>query len=173
MSGGVLSPRVLREYALVADGERGALIGPDGSVSWMCAPHWDSPAVFSGLVGGTGRYTVTPADPWHVWGGYYEDGTLIWRSRWVGGWRTECREALALPADPHRAVLLRRIEALDGAARSTFSSTCGPGSGAAGSPDWRGTGTPGRGTCGPGGAARCASGGRGRARPAPSTAGWP
>jgi GH15 family glucan-1,4-alpha-glucosidase len=83
----------------------------------MCAPRWDSPAVFSGLLGGPGRYTVTPADPWHVWGGYYEDGTLIWRSRWVGGWRTECREALALPADPHRAVLLRRIEALDGAAK--------------------------------------------------------
>jgi alpha,alpha-trehalase len=117
VSGGVLSPRVLREYALVADGERGALIGPDGSVSWMCAPRWDSPAVFSGLLGGRGRYSVSPADPWHVWGGYYEDGTLIWRSRWVCDWRIECREAMAMPADPHRAVLLRRIVALDGAAK--------------------------------------------------------
>ena len=112
----VASPRVLREYALVADGERGALIGPDGSVVWLCVPGWDSAPVFSGLLGGPGRYAVTPADPWHVWGGYYESGTLIWRSRWVGGWRTECREALALPADPHRAVLLRRIEAVDGQA---------------------------------------------------------
>jgi GH15 family glucan-1,4-alpha-glucosidase len=111
------SPRVLREYALVADGERGALIGPDGSVAWLCAPRWDSPAVFSGLLGGAGRYTVTPADPWHVWGGYYESGTLIWRSRWVGDWRTECREALAMPADPRRAVLLRRITAVDGPAK--------------------------------------------------------
>jgi alpha,alpha-trehalase len=113
----VLAPRVLREYALVADGERGALIGPDGSVAWLCAPRWDSPAVFSGLLGGAGRYTVTPADPWHVWGGYYEDGTLIWRSRWVGAWRTECREALVMPADPRRAVLLRRIAAVDGPAK--------------------------------------------------------
>src|ERR1700689_1129238 len=112
----VLSPRVLREYALVADGERGALIAPDGSVSWLCAPRWDSPAVFSGLLGGAGRYTVTPADPWHVWGGYYENGSLIWRNRWVGDGRIECREALAMPADPHRAVLLRRIEAIDGTA---------------------------------------------------------
>jgi GH15 family glucan-1,4-alpha-glucosidase len=112
-----LPPRVLREYALVADGERGALIGPDGSVSWLCVPSWDSPAAFSGLLGGPGRYTVAPADRWHVWGGYYESGTLIWRSRWVGDVRTECREALAMPADPHRAVLLRRIEALDGPAR--------------------------------------------------------
>ena len=112
----VVAPRVLREYALVADGERGALIAPDGSVSWLCAPRWDSPSVFSGLLGGAGRYTVGPADPWHVWGGYYENGSLIWRSRWVGDGRIECREALAMPADPHRAVLLRRIEALDGAA---------------------------------------------------------
>ncbi len=110
-------PHVLREYSLIADGERGALIGPDGAISWLCAPRWDSPAVFGGLLGGQGRYAVTPADPWYVWGGYYESGTLIWRSRWVGRSRTECREALAMPADPHRAVILRRIEALDGPAR--------------------------------------------------------
>ena len=110
-------PHVLREYSLIADGERGALIGPDGAISWLCAPRWDSPAVFSGLLGGRGTYAVTPSDPWHVWGGYYESGTLVWRSRWVGSSRTECREALAMPADPHRAVILRRIVAVDGPAR--------------------------------------------------------
>ena len=110
-------PHVLRDYALIADGERGALIGPDGAIAWLCAPRWDSPALFGELVGGHGVYAVTPADPWHVWGGYYESGGLIWRSRWVGSSRTECREALAMPADPHRAVILRRIEAVDGSAR--------------------------------------------------------
>jgi alpha,alpha-trehalase len=114
-----VTPRVLREYALVADGERGALIAPDGSVAWLCVPRWDSPAAFSGLLGGPGRYTVTPADPWHVWGGYYENGTLIWHSRWVGASAIECREALAMPADPRRVVLLRRIEAVDGPAKVT------------------------------------------------------
>ena len=114
---GSFRPHVLREYSLIADGERGALIGPDGAISWLCAPRWDSPAVFSGLLGGAGTYTVAPADPWRVWGGYYESGTLIWRSRWVGSSRTECREALAMPADPHRAVILRRIVAVDGPAR--------------------------------------------------------
>jgi GH15 family glucan-1,4-alpha-glucosidase len=115
----LVTPRVLREYALVADGERGALIAPDGSVAWLCVPRWDSPAAFSGLLGGPGRYTVAPADPWHVWGGYYENGTLIWHNRWVGSSAIECREALAMPADPRRAVLLRRIEAVDGPARVT------------------------------------------------------
>jgi GH15 family glucan-1,4-alpha-glucosidase len=109
---------VLRDYALIADGERGALIGPDGVIAWLCAPRWDSPAAFSGLLGGQGRYAVTPSDPWNVWGGYYETGSLIWRSRWGGGSaHTECREALARPADPHKVVILRRIEAVDGPAR--------------------------------------------------------
>jgi GH15 family glucan-1,4-alpha-glucosidase len=110
-------PRVLREYAFIADGERGAVIGPDGAIGWLCVPRWDSPAVFATLVGGRGGYAVTPADSWHVWGGFYEPGTLIWHSRWVGAAVTECREALARPADPHRAVLLRRVLAVEGHAR--------------------------------------------------------
>jgi hypothetical protein len=108
---------VLREYAFIADGERGAVLGPDGAITWMCVPRWDSPAVFASLTGGQGGYAVTPADPWHVWGGYYEPGPLIWHSRWVGDAVTECREALARPGDPHRAVLLRRVLALDGEAQ--------------------------------------------------------
>ena len=42
-------------------------------------------------------------------------GQLIWRSRWVtNDGIIECREALAFPGDPHRAVLLRRIIARRG-----------------------------------------------------------
>ncbi|WP_323097439.1 glycoside hydrolase family 15 protein [Intrasporangium sp. YIM S08009] len=104
---------VLREYSFVADGHRGALIGPRGDVVWMCVPRWDSPATFASLVGGRGGYTVTPVEP-YVWGGTYEPGSLVWRSHWVTNDTTvECREALAAPADPHRAVLLRRIEMPD------------------------------------------------------------
>ncbi|HLH83421.1 MAG TPA: glycoside hydrolase family 15 protein [Trebonia sp.] len=111
-------PRVLREYALLADGERGAVVGPQGDITWMCAPRWDSDAVFSAMIGGGGVYAVTPAEVRHVWGGYYEPGSLIWRSRWVtSDGVIECREALAFPGDVGRVVVLRRIVACRGAAR--------------------------------------------------------
>jgi Domain of unknown function (DUF5911) len=75
-------PHALRDYALLADGERGAVVGPRGEIVWMCAPRWDSDAVFTALVGGEAAYTVTPRSRF-VWGGYYEQSSLIWRSRWV------------------------------------------------------------------------------------------
>jgi hypothetical protein len=107
--GDLAAPQVLREYALLADGERGILVGPHGDFAWMCAPRWDSPAVFASLIGGGGSYTVTPVGR-YVWGGAYERNSLIWRSRWVTDQGiVECREALAFPGDPHRAIVLRRV----------------------------------------------------------------
>jgi GH15 family glucan-1,4-alpha-glucosidase len=111
-------PHVLREYALLADGERGALVGPRGDLCWLCFPTWDGDAVFASLIGGGGVYSVTPAKRF-VWGGYYEHPGLIWRGRWLADDDTivECRDALALPSSPDRAVILRRIVAVKGSAR--------------------------------------------------------
>ncbi|MVU77276.1 glycoside hydrolase family 15 protein [Nocardia sp. ET3-3] len=109
-------PHVLREYAFLADGERGALVGPRGDISWLCVPGWDSAALFQSLLGGAGVYAVTPVERF-VWGGNYDRGSLIWNSRWITDSATiECREALAFPGDPHCAVLLRRLRAVHGRA---------------------------------------------------------
>ncbi|OMC17207.1 glycoside hydrolase [Mycobacterium sp. SP-6446] len=111
-------PHVLRQYALLADGERGVLVGPRGDYCWMCLPRWHDGAVFNSLLGGGGVYAVAPDVSRFVWGGYYEPRSLIWRSRWVTtDGIVECREALALPTDAHTAVLLRRIHVIDGPAR--------------------------------------------------------
>ncbi|WP_055490892.1 glycoside hydrolase family 15 protein [Streptomyces sp. TP-A0356] len=109
-------PHALHDYALLADGERGALIGPDGAIGWLCAPGWHDDAVFASLIGGRGVYAVTPRAR-HVSCGCYEEGTLIWRSRWVTTEGViECREALAFPGEPGRLVLLRQLCAVDGPA---------------------------------------------------------
>lgn len=103
-------PWTLRDYAVVADGHRGALIDPHGGVAWMCVPRWHDDALFSGLMGGAGVFAVHPRGRF-VSGGQYEPGGLIWRSRWVTdeGAIVESRDALARPAEPARAVLLRRV----------------------------------------------------------------
>jgi GH15 family glucan-1,4-alpha-glucosidase len=107
-------PHVLREYAVLADGERGAVLGPQGDIVWMCLPRWDDDAVFTSLLGGRGVYAVTPSERF-VWGGYYEPGSLIWVNRWTTDTGIiECRDALAYPGDPDRAVLLRTIVAREG-----------------------------------------------------------
>jgi GH15 family glucan-1,4-alpha-glucosidase len=115
LAGGAV-PHALRDYAMLGDGERGILVTPRGDFAWMCFPRWDSDACFATLIGGQGTYAVTPQSRF-VWGGYYEHG-LIWRSRWVtDDGVVECREALALPGRPGRAVVLRRILARRGTAR--------------------------------------------------------
>jgi len=111
------APHVLREYALIADGERGAVVGPRGDVCWMCFPRWDSDGVFSSLIGGQGSFVISPTERC-VWGGNYEEGTLVWRGRWVtDSGVIECRDALARPAERGVAILLRRVVARSGDAQ--------------------------------------------------------
>lgn len=110
-----VSPHTLRSYAFIADGERGAVVGPQGEIAWMCFPHWDSPSIFTSLIGGKGTYVVRPVGRF-VWGGYYEPRSLIWRSRWITeeNVAVESREAFALPGQSGSLMILRRIVALDG-----------------------------------------------------------
>ncbi|MFG3153392.1 glycoside hydrolase family 15 protein [Streptomyces sp. NPDC048219] len=123
-------PWVLRDYALIADGERGAVLDPRGRIVWLCAPRWHDDAVFSALIGGPGHFTVGPVDPRHVWGGYYEEGTLIRVNRWLtSDCVIECREALAMPARTDRLVLLRRMRAVRGAPRLRLVLDVRPGFG--------------------------------------------
>jgi alpha,alpha-trehalase len=72
----VLAPHTLREYALLADGERGALVGPRGDIAWLCFPGWADRPVFASVLGPDTGYVVQPRGRF-VWGGSYEPGTLI------------------------------------------------------------------------------------------------
>ena len=52
----------IESYGLIGDMRTAALVGTNGSIDWMCFPHFDSPSVFAGILDDTrgGRFRIAP-----------------------------------------------------------------------------------------------------------------
>ncbi|HEX6700083.1 MAG TPA: glycoside hydrolase family 15 protein [Gaiellaceae bacterium] len=76
-------PRI-EDYGMVSDLQTAALISSEGSVDWLCFPHFDSGACFAALLGTPehGRWRVAPrGDHWRC-DRRYRKHTLVLETDW-------------------------------------------------------------------------------------------
>lgn len=52
----------IEDYALIGNLRTAALVGKDGSIDWLCAPRFDSPACFAAILGdaANGHWRISP-----------------------------------------------------------------------------------------------------------------
>src|SRR6266496_1126784 len=54
----------IADYGLLADCTSAALVDRDGSIDWLCMPHYDSPAVFARILDpNAGHWSIAPVGP--------------------------------------------------------------------------------------------------------------
>ena len=94
-------------YAFLSDCHTGALVAPDGTIEWLCAPRFDSPSIFGALLDrGAGAFRLGPYGTTVPGARRYEPGTNIVETTWMtqSGW-VVVRDALAIgPWGPHNGV---------------------------------------------------------------------
>src|SRR3989440_9941183 len=55
--------RPIADYGLLADCTSAALVDRDGSIDWLCMPHYDSPAVFARILDpNAGHWSIAPVE---------------------------------------------------------------------------------------------------------------
>jgi len=69
----------IEDYGLIGDTQSAALVGRDGSIDWLCLPHFDSGACFAALLGNPqhGRWRIAPVAPEPAVTRRYRPNTLI------------------------------------------------------------------------------------------------
>ncbi len=79
----------IADYGFLSDCHTGALVASDGSIEWMCLPHFDSPSVFGSMLDrGAGSWRVGPYGIYVPAGRRYIPGTNMIETTWMTpqGW---------------------------------------------------------------------------------------
>ena len=115
------SQQAIEDYGLIGDTRTAALAAPDGSIDWMCIPHFDGQPVFGRLLGGdaAGHFRLGPAHPSPVSSRAYRSNTATLETTWdcEGGPLTLTEGMISevtgtlLPS----TLLVRRLTAIGGA----------------------------------------------------------
>jgi GH15 family glucan-1,4-alpha-glucosidase len=114
-------------YGFIGDTRTGALVGPDGSIDWLCLPRFDDEPTFGRLVAGDdgGCFVVGPSRPERPVGRRYLPGTATLETTWdVDGARLVLTDGMVSDVVGRfwpTTTVVRRLEACGGQVHATVS----------------------------------------------------
>ena len=105
----------IEDYAMIGDTESGALVGKNGSIDWLCAPRFDSPAFFAALLGteGNGYWQIVPVGEVRRVQRRYRPGTLVLETEFETD-EGAVRLVDCMPPRDRHAHLIRVVEGIRG-----------------------------------------------------------
>lgn len=105
----------IEDYAIVGDLHTAALIGTDGSIDWLCLPHFDSAACFAALLDtpDAGRWLLAPEGGGICTRRRYRPDSLVLETEWDTS-TGRVRVTDFMPPRDDTADIVRIVEGLSG-----------------------------------------------------------
>jgi len=111
----------IENYSMIGDMHTVALIGINGSIDWLCIPHFDSPSVFSAILDDQkgGRFRIAPTDNNVTYKQFYWPDTNVLITRFLAPHgAAELTDFMPIemtgPDGRHSHQLIRRLTAVRG-----------------------------------------------------------
>jgi GH15 family glucan-1,4-alpha-glucosidase len=120
----------IENYAMIGDMHTVALVGINGSIDWLCIPHFDSPSVFAALLDENkgGRFHIAPVDDDVTYKQFYWPDTNVLITRFLShkgaAELTDFMPVGNSGGEAHSHQLIRRITVLRGSVE--FEMACLP-----------------------------------------------
>jgi len=110
----------IEDYAVIGDLHTAALVGRDGSLDWLCLPHFDSAACFAALLDTpqAGRWLLAPAGGGTCTSRRYRVDTLVLETEWHTP-DGQMRVIDFMPPRGEAADVIRIVEGITGAVAMT------------------------------------------------------
>ncbi len=120
----------IENYGLIGNMHTTALVGMDGSIDWLCLPHFDSPSVFAGILDHQkgGRFKIAPIDGGVRYKQFYWPDTNVLVTRFLSsdgvGQIIDFMPVGISKQDPRAHSLVRRVQMVRGS--MAFRMDCTP-----------------------------------------------
>ena len=120
----------IENYGIIGDLHTVALVGLNGSIDWLCYPHFDSPSIFAAILDDKrgGRFAISPASGDVTHRQFYWPDTNVLITRFLSpegvGQVTDYMPVGLPEGDPRRHQVVRRVQTVRGS--MSFRMECCP-----------------------------------------------